>query len=55
MTEYLITREVIEWIEVEAANEDEADIHASESPIEEWVRDIKDTSIEEVGHDTGRR
>jgi len=35
---------VQEWIEVEAEDEDEAIIVASETPIAEWMREIKDQS-----------
>lgn len=45
---YLVTREVIEWIEVAAVNEDEAEVLSSEQPIDFWTRDIKDVRIEEV-------
>lgn len=35
-------RDVEEWIEVEADDEESARILANESPIEEWMREVHD-------------
>lgn len=45
---YWISREVIESIEIEAENEDEAEIFAAETPIAEWMREIKSTNVDIV-------
>ena len=45
MRSYDITREVIETITVEAKDGYEADVIASESPIDEWTRDIKSFDV----------
>ena len=45
MRRYIVTREIVEWIVVEGEDEEDANILASESPIEEWNRGIKQSDI----------
>lgn len=40
MRKFHITREVVETIEVEAVDDYDADVVASETPSFDWVRDI---------------
>lgn len=42
---YIVTREVIETIEVEADNAGEAEQAAAESPVALWTRDIKSEEV----------
>jgi hypothetical protein len=42
---YIVTREVIETIEVEAETSEEAERAAAESPVELWTRDIKTEGV----------
>jgi hypothetical protein len=45
MERFYISREVIETLVVEAESEEEAQQLADETPIDEWVRDIKYESV----------
>jgi hypothetical protein len=45
---YWVTRTALEWLQVEAEDEDRAIITAEETPIEEWVREIKNETVDEV-------
>lgn len=42
---YIVTREVVETIEVEAENAGEAEQAAAESPVPLWTRDIKSEEV----------
>ena len=42
---YIVAREVIETIEVEAETSTEAEQAAAESPVELWTRDIKTEGV----------
>lgn len=51
MRRFAVTREVIEYIEVEAEDDFAADDVSSESPIDNWDRDIKSTGVEDITGD----
>ena len=44
---FTVTREVVEWIEVDADTVEEAEQAADESPIALWTRDIKSYETDE--------
>lgn len=48
MPKYTFTRDVEEWLTVEAANEEDARVAANETPIEEWDREVHDERSEEI-------
>lgn len=45
MEKYEIRREVVEFLTVFADSEEEAEVIASETPIADWDRDVKDTLV----------
>jgi len=45
LRKYSIRREVEEFISVEASNEEEAEELASDYPIDEWMREIKQVDV----------
>lgn len=42
---YIVAREVVETIEVEASTREEAEQAAAESPVALWTRDIKTEEV----------
>jgi hypothetical protein len=47
MTRYTFTRDVEEWILVEATSEEEARQIANETPLDDWNREVHDERTEE--------
>ena len=45
---YWVTREVIEHIEIVAKDDYAADEIANESPVDQWTREIKTFTVEDV-------
>lgn len=45
---FIVTREVVETIEIDTDDESLVEDDASASPIELWTRDIKGQRVEEV-------
>ena len=45
MPKWSVSRDVEEWIEVEAEDEGAAQVTANETPIEEWTREVKEERV----------